>query len=200
MREAREKSNEDELGGSESDERTLVAAAQGGDRAARKAIYQLYHERVYTLVFYSTQDRVVAEDLTQTVFLKVFRALPQFRHESRLATWIYRVALNESLNHNRRGGGRYVPLEAILGSGDEIDAAPPPDSRHERDQRRAIIQQAVMDLSPKLRAVVVLKYVEGLSYDEIAQVLNCSPGTVASRLNRALGSLEGRLRPLRNIL
>ena len=116
MHEARKESGEDDVKGSESDERALVAAAQGGDRAARKAIYQLFHERVYTLVFYSTQDRVLAEDLTQTIFLKVFRALPRFRHESRLATWIYRVALNECLNHNRRGAGRYVPLEAILGS------------------------------------------------------------------------------------
>lgn len=184
----------------ESSERQLVAAAQRSERAAQKAIYQLFNERVYNLVFYSTGDRVFAEDLTQTIFLKVFRALAQFRHESKLETWIYRIALNECLNHNRRAGTRYVPLEAILGSGDEIDAAPLPDSERERSQRQAIIQQAVMDLSPKLRAVVVLKYVEGLSYEEIAQVLDCSAGTVASRLNRALATLEERLRPLRKIL
>ena len=184
----------------EGGEKHLVAAAQGGDRAAQKAIYQLFHERVYTLVFYAANQPAAAEDLTQTIFLKIFRALPQFRHESRLATWIYRIALNECLNHNRRSSAEYVPLEAILGSGDEIDAAPAPDSRHERGQRQAIIQQAVMDLSPKLRAVIVLKYVEGLSYEEIAQVLECSAGTVASRLSRGLASLEERLRPLRKIL
>ena len=101
---------------------------------------------------------------------------------------------------NRRAAAPYVPLEAILGSGDEIDAAPLPDAARERTQRQVIVQQAVMDLPPKLRAAVVLKYGEGMSYEEIAGVLDCSPGTVASRLNRALAKLEERLRPLRKIL
>lgn len=184
----------------EMDESQLVQAAQRGERGAQKALYRRFHERVYNLVFYSTGDRVFAEDLTQTVFLKIFRALPDFRHQSSLATWIYRITLNECLNHNRRGGAQYVPLEAVLGSGEEIDARPAQDFEQERSEREKIIQRAVMDLSPKLRAVVVLKYVEGLSYQEIGEVLDCSQGTVASRLSRALTTLEERLRPLRKIL
>lgn len=181
-------------------ERELIISAQGGDRAAQKSIYKLYRERVHNLVFYSLGDTVFAEDISQAIFLKIFRALPEFRFESSLATWIYRITLNECFNHNRRTGAQYVPLDAILGSGDEIDTTLLPDLEHERSQRQEIIQQAVLELSPKLRTVVVLKYVEGLSYEEIAQVLDCSIGTVASRLSRALSGLESRLRPLRRVL
>jgi RNA polymerase sigma-70 factor, ECF subfamily len=181
-------------------EHELVQDAQRGDRAAQRSIYRLYNERVFNIVFYSIGDAVFAEDLTQTIFLKIFRALNGFRFESTLSTWIYRIAINECLNHTRGGGAQYVPLDAILGSGEEMDVNLTPDVEHERNQRQEIIQQAVMELSPKLRAVVVLKYIEGFSYEEIAEVLACSPGTVASRLNRALTNLESRLRPLRKIL
>ncbi|MEW6125881.1 MAG: sigma-70 family RNA polymerase sigma factor [Acidobacteriota bacterium] len=181
-------------------ERELVTAAQAGDRAAERAIYKRYNERVFNLVAYSIGDTVFAEDLTQTIFLKIFRALAGFRFESALSTWIYRIALNECLNHSRRSNPEYVPLDAILGSGQELDWHLPPDVEHQRNERQEIITQAVMELSPKLRAVVVLKYIEGLSYEAIAEVLECSAGTVASRLSRALSHLESRLRPLRKIL
>lgn len=185
---------------SNSQERELVVLAQLGDRAAQKSIYKLYRERVHNMVFYSLGDAVFAEDVSQAIFLKIFRALPGFRFESSLATWIYRIALNECLNQNRRTGAQHVPLDTILGSGDEIDGNLLPDVEHERSQRQEIIQQAVLELSPKLRTVVVLKYIEGLSYEEIAQILNCSTGTVASRLSRALSGLESRLRPLRRLI
>jgi RNA polymerase sigma-70 factor (ECF subfamily) len=181
-------------------EQELILAAQAGDRAAQKSIYKLYRDRVHNLVFYTLGDRLFAEDVAQAIFLKIFRALPAFRSESSLSTWIYRIALNECLNQNRRSGAQYVPLDAIMGSGDEIDGGYLPDFEHERNQRQKIIQQAVMELSPKLRTVVVLKYLEGLSYEEMAQVLNCSPGTVASRLSRALSRLESRLRPFKRVL
>ncbi len=181
-------------------ERELILDAQRGDRSAQRSIYRLYNERVFNIVYYSIGDAVFAEDLTQTIFLKIFRALSGFRFESTLSTWIYRIAVNECMNHSRGSGAQYVPLDAILGSGEEMDMNLTPDVEHERNQRQEIIQQAVMELSPKLRAVVVLKYIEGFSYEEISAVLDCSPGTVASRLNRALTSLESRLRPLRKIL
>jgi RNA polymerase sigma-70 factor, ECF subfamily len=104
------------------------------------------------------------------------------------------------LNQQQRRGAQYVPFEAILGSDDEFDAARPPDLEHADRERREIIHQAMMELSPKLRAVVALKYLEGLSYEEIAEALECAPGTVASRLSRALQQLEARLRPLKRLL
>ncbi|MBI3651303.1 MAG: RNA polymerase sigma factor [Acidobacteria bacterium] len=181
-------------------EHDLIMAAQDGDRTAQRSIYELYRDRVQNLVYYSLGDALFAEDISQVIFLKIFRALPDFRFESALATWIYRIAINECLNQSRRDNAQYVPLDAILGSVEEIAAADWPDRQQERQQRQQIIQQAVLELSPKLRAVVVLKYLEGLSYEEIAAVLDCSTGTVASRLSRALTRLEARLRPFRTVL
>lgn len=185
---------------SDFEERATIIAAQQGDRDAFKELYDRYRDRVYNVIFYSMGDELKAEDVLQIVFVKIFRGLPKFRFESRLATWIYRIALNECLNQQRAPGAQHIPLEALLGSDEELDAGAAADLQHAQEERRQIIHRAVMDLSPKLRAVVALKYLEGLSYDEIASVLECSPGTVASRLNRALGELELRLRPLRRLL
>jgi RNA polymerase sigma-70 factor (ECF subfamily) len=181
-------------------ERELILAAQHGDRGAFKEIYDRFRDRVYNLAYYSLGEALAAEDALQIVFMKVHQALPGFRFESALATWIYRIALNECLNQNRKRSAQHVPLESILGSGEEIDTGSAPDDKHALSERREIILQAVMELSPKLRNVVVLKYLEGLSYDEVAAVLECSPGTVASRLNRALAAMEARLRPLKRLL
>ena len=182
------------------DERDLVLAAQHGDRAAFKALYDRYRDRVFNFIFYSLGDEIWAEDVLQIVFLKIYKGLPGFRLASELATWIYRIALNECINQQQRRGAPHVPFEAILGSSDEMDSAALPDLLHAESEKREIIRQAVLELSPKLRVVVALKYSEGLSYDEIAKVLDCAPGTVASRLNRALAELETRLRPLRRLL
>ena len=184
----------------DSEERELVDAARREDRDAFKALYERYRDRVYNLAFYSLGEELWAEDVLQIVFLKIYRGLPAFRYEASLSTWIYRIAVNECQNQLQRRGAQHVPLDAILGSDEEFDTGQLPDTEQLERERRQILRDAVMDLSPKLRGVVVLKYVEGLSYDEIARVLDCAPGTVASRLNRALAELETRLHPLRRIL
>jgi RNA polymerase sigma-70 factor, ECF subfamily len=184
----------------EFEERAIIIAVQRGDRDAFKDLYERYRDRVYNIVFYSMGDESRAEDVLQIVFVKIYKGLSNFRFEASLATWIYRIALNECLNQQRRRGAQHVPFEALLGSDEELDSGPAADAQHAEGERREIVHRAVMELSPKLRAVVALKYLEGLSYDEIASVLECSAGTVASRLNRALGELEARLRPLRRLL
>ena len=184
----------------DSEERELVDAARREDRGAFKALYERYRDRVYNLAFYSLGEELWAEDVLQIVFLKIYRGLPAFRYEASLSTWIYRIAINECQNQLQRRGAKHVPLDAILGRDEEFDTAQLPDTEQLERERRQILRDAVMDLPPKLRGVVVLKYIEGLSYDEIARVLECAPGTVASRLNRALAELETRLHPLRRIL
>ena len=185
---------------SSSTERELVVRAQEGDRAAFRVLYEQYRERVHNLVYYSLGPREAVEDVVQTIFIKIYRALPGFRFEAGLSTWIYRITLNECQDRKRRRRAEFVPLEAILGSGDELDTGLLPDERHERNERQEIVRQAIMDLPPRMRTVVVLKYMEGLSYEEIAEILGCAPGTVASRLNRSLAELEARLRPLKTLL
>jgi RNA polymerase sigma-70 factor, ECF subfamily len=183
-----------------SEEHDLIRRVQRGERAAFKSLYDRYRDRIYNLIFYSMGDELSSEDILQIVFIKVYRGLPGFRFEASLSTWIYRITLNECLNQQQRRGAQYVPFEALFGSDEEFDPAAPPDLQHADKERREIIHQAMMELTPKLRAVVALKYLEGLSYEEIAEALECAPGTVASRLNRALEQLEARLRPLKRLL
>jgi RNA polymerase sigma-70 factor, ECF subfamily len=181
-------------------ERSLVLAAQRGDPAAFRELYDNYRGRVYSLAVYSTGDDAPAQDLVQAVFLNVFRGLRKFRFQSTFSTWIYRIAHNECQNYHRRRHVNFVPLEAILGGSDEIDPTPISDALHARQECQSIIQQAVMQLPFQMREAVVLRYVEGLSYEEMSKVIGCAPGTVASRLSRALTELEERVRPFRRFL
>ena len=181
-------------------ERSVVLAAQRGDASAFRELYEAYRERVYSLAIYSTGDDSQAQDLVQAVFLSIFRGLRSFRFQSSFSTWVYRIAHNECQNCHRRRRADVVPLEAILGGSDEIDPNPISDAQHARRECQSIVQQAVMQLPFQMREAVVLRYVEGLSYEEIAKVLGCAPGTVASRLSRALAELEERVRPFRRFL
>jgi RNA polymerase sigma-70 factor (ECF subfamily) len=182
-----------EAAGGERDRR-LAMAVRTGDEAAFRELYEAYRDRIWTFIVYSTGDACQAQDILQTVFLKAFRGLGGFRFRSSLFTWIYRIARNECRNYHRRRGVPPMPLEAILGSRDEIDGG---SGLKDPDMDRAVLRTALLRLSPKLREVVVLRYLEGLSYDEISRVLGRAPGTVASRLNRALSELEVHRRPFR---
>jgi RNA polymerase sigma-70 factor (ECF subfamily) len=179
-------------------ERELILATQRGDTGAFKELYEYYSDRIFTLLSYSLNDSAAAEDALQTVFVKVFEALPFFRLESSFLTWIYRVALNECKNRKRRRK-LFVPISRETEDSHHIDPGPAPDHQHAVQQASRLIHDAVMDLKPKYRAVVVLKYLEELSYEEIAVVLSCSQGTVATRLHRALAILEKKLRQFRPI-
>ena len=180
-------------------ERELVAQAQQGDLGAFKQLYQLHRDATYNLIFHLLGRHTLAEDVLQTVFIKAYQALPQFRFEAKFISWLYRIAINECHNEQRRLAD-YVPLEVVLGTGEELDTNPAPDQIHEQGQKQEIIQAALLELPPIFREVVVLKYMEALSYEEIATLLQCSTGTVASRLNRALTQLEKSLMPLKKFL
>lgn len=174
-----------------------MQAARRGDAQAFRELYQTYRDPVWTLVVSLVGDPSQAQDVMQNVFFKAFQGLGGFRFHSGLFTWIYRIAHNECLNHLRSRQVPCVPLEAIVGSGAEIDRARISDLE---EARRVALRDAVMQLPFKMREVVVLKYVEDLSYMEMGRILGCPPGTVASRLNRALAELEKLLRPFKEIL
>ncbi len=181
-------------------ERRTVLAIQGGELEWFATLYDAYYHRVYNQVLYSIGDELQAQDLLQSIFLKVFRGLRYFRFESSLSTWIYRIARNECQDFSRRKRPPLVPLELIRGRNEEMDSRALSEDQHAAQERFGIIHRAVMQLPVKLREVVVLRYLEDLSYEEIANVLACSSGTVASRLSRALEALAKRLCPLRESL
>jgi RNA polymerase sigma-70 factor (ECF subfamily) len=153
----------------------LIEACQNGNRAAFRQLFEAYRGRVYSTARHILGSDAAAKDVTQQVFLAVWRHLDRFRSEEEFAPWVYRVAVNTCLNERRRLC-RFVDAQPC-----EPAAVP--------GQEQAVlarqIQSALALLSPKLRVPLVLRHIEGLSYDEIAEVLGCTMGTVASRLSRA---------------
>jgi RNA polymerase sigma factor (sigma-70 family) len=172
-------------------EKALILAARGGNEGAFREIYRAYRGPVLSLIVSLTGDPLQAQDILQTVFFKAYRGLPGFRFRSTLLTWILRIARNECRNHLKRRRAPALPLEDIVGSRFEAAAAKPPDNGRNGIEA---VKSAVLSLPFKMREVVVLKYQQDLSYDEMSRVLRCPPGTVASRLNRALAELGSRLR------
>lgn len=177
----------------------LVRACQVRNAEAQRELYECYKRQVHSLAIYMVGDPGMAEDLTQEIFLKVFRDLHSFRFESSFSSWLYRLATNTCLNalRNRRSR-REVDIDAVaetpvLDSGDSLDQ-----QRMDQQVRQAV-EKAILSLKPALRAVVVLRYIENLSYSEIAEILSCSVGTVASRLSRAHRLLAVRLRSLQGM-
>jgi RNA polymerase sigma-70 factor, ECF subfamily len=180
-------------------EQDLLAECRNGNREAFETLYNQNQKRVYSVAlnFFGGNDEL-AKDITQQVFLKIFYKIGDFRAESEFTTWLYRVTVNACLDE-RRKTRRFVFLEDFL----EVFGAKRGGAQDEKVYRREIkgeIQQAVSKLKPKFRLPILLKYVEGLSYEEIASALDCSTGTVASRLNRGhkmlaqkLGHLKGEI-------
>lgn len=158
-------------------EQTLLAACRNGDPLAQEQIYESHREKIYRLMI-----RMVgleqAEDLTQQVFLKVFQKIEQFQGNAALSTWIFRIAANESLQYLRRKSRRpEFPLNV-----EPLDHRPVVGKQLED---REVLAHALANLEPDLRVVFLLREVDGLSYFELAKVLDIAEGTVASRLNRA---------------
>ena len=173
----------------------LIRACQAGDREAFRALYDRFKRKVYSLALYMTGDAELAKDLTQEIFVKVFRDIRMFRFESKFSSWLYRLSTNTCLNALRtRRSLREVGIDEVIGTSAEISANDSPEDREMKSSIRQAVGRAILTLTPPLRAVVVLRYIEGLSYGDIAEALSCSEGTVASRLSRAHRLLERQLR------
>ncbi len=172
----------------------LVRACQDQDPEAQRELYECYKAKVYSLAFYLSGDAELARDLTQEIFLKAFRDLRAFRFDSGFGSWLYRLATNTCLNALRsRRTRREVDIEEIVGTSAEIDADSSLEQRQvDRSIQRAV-RKAILSLKPPLRAVVVLRYIENLSYAEIAEAMSLSAGTVAARLSRVHRLLERKL-------
>lgn len=166
----------------------VVAAAQHGDRDALGQIYEQCGAIVYRVA-----RRLVggaeAEDLLQQSFLKAFTSIRQFVGQSSFETWLYRVTVNECLQHLRRNRRRRLDSLEF----DPVDGAPHPEQTWEDGE---LLQQALARLDPELRSLFLLREVEQLSYRDIARVLDITEGTVASRLNRARRLLKEYLKEL----
>ena len=164
----------------------LIAAVLDGSEAAFGELVDRYKDRVFRLLSRYCRDSVECEDLAQDVFLKVFRKLHTFKHDSQFFTWLYRITVNAATDHLSRAGTRKLRLvedTAVFERGDQEDASP---TAALEAQELAQITRAIVDQLPeKFRTILVLREFEGLSYTEIADVLEIQLGTVESRLFRA---------------
>ncbi len=171
-------------------ERELVEACKRGERDAFRSLFETYKNKVYSVALRFAGEEAAAMDIAQDTFVKLFSCIRDFRGESGFETWVYRMVVNSCLDQKRRTR-RMVPLAdelmaTLRASGDVL-------ARMLREEIGNRVRAAVEKLPPDLRIVIVLRYTEGLSYEQVAEVLGCSPGTVASRLNRAHKALERRL-------
>ena len=186
-------------------ERRVIEACQQGDREAFRELFEAHKDRVWTVALHFTGDEAAARDIAQQVFLKLFTTIGQFRHDSSFSTWLYRLVVNTCLDERRRRsrfisfdffGRGYDEEEAIAMEG-KFTRQSVQEERYSQLELSATVKAAVKELKPKLRIAILLKYFEGLSYEEMARVLGCSPGTVASRLNRGHKELARKLAHLK---
>lgn len=172
-------------------------ACRRGDREAFRALYEAYKDRVYSIALHFFRgDPDAAAEVTQQVFLKMLRDIGRFRGDSAFSTWLYRLTVNACVDGTRRRRAAAAPEDpAVLDSFPSLGRGLE-DVLAGREHQSAI-RAAVASLPAKLRAAILLRYFDDLSYADMATVLNCSIGTVASRLSRGHRLLARRLAPLR---
>ena len=177
-----DKSSQDEL---------LVECQQGSEDAFRE-LFKQYHERVLHIACRMCGNIQEAEDVTQEVFLNVFKELNKFREAASLFTWLYRITINLCLDKRRKRQRREkYQVNTDLNSENTLSEKANSDEGMQtwdhqiwQDEIQNLLQTALSQIKPKLRTVIVLKDIEGLTYGEVAQVVECSEGTISSRLNR----------------
>ncbi len=183
-------------------EQAWVRACQGGDRAAFDRLVLKYQDTVYGLCYRFLGEEQEALDSSQEAFLKAYRGMPRFRAESRFSTWLFRIAVNQCLNRVKSAEYRRRRKTSSLPGPEEGenpalklgDIGASPLLQLERRERSRLIQEAIRRLPGDQRSVVLLRDVEGLSYEEIAGVTGCELGTVKSRLARGRAELREKLR------
>jgi len=175
----------------------VIEACQQGDRDAFQSLFEAYKDKVFSIAVYSSGgDREAAEDVTQQIFLKLFTAIRQFRGDSEFTTWLYRLVVNACLDERRRRR-RLLPWDNTVAMSN-VSEKKPQERQYARLEVAEAVRVAIEQLKPKFRLPILLKYIEGLSYEEIAEVMGCSKGTVASRLNRGHSQLAKRLSHFNN--
>ncbi|KAF0248896.1 MAG: ECF subfamily RNA polymerase sigma-24 factor, partial [bacterium] len=156
-----------------------------------------YKDRVHSLALHYSNDENMVSDITQTVFLKLFVNIKEFRFESDFNTWLYRIIVNECIQQQRKQN-RFLPF--ILEKMSKLIYKDLHETKLMRKEATNEVQAVIAGLDVKLRIPVMLKYIEGLSYEEIAEIVGCSKGTISSRLNRAHRVLAHKLAHLEIIL
>ncbi len=186
----------------ENTDKELVKRVQKGDLAAFDMLFSRYQTKIVNLISRYVRDNEEVQDVAQEAFIKAYRALPRFRGDSAFYTWLYRIAINTAKNHLVARSRRPPSVDVDVDDADFRDDADmlreseDPESALARDQLRETIDTALQDLPDDLRSALTLREFDGLSYEQIAQVLDCPVGTVRSRIFRAREFVDQRIEPL----
>lgn len=174
----------------------LITLFQTGERDVFRLLVERYQERVRNIIYSIFHEQEIVDDLAQEVFLKAYQALPRFRFESSFYTWLYRITVNKSRDELRkRKVRRYLMLQP-LDEAAEKDLAGHHESQGRKDDAQELVTEALKKVPEKFRVPIVLKDIEGMSYEEIAEIMQCEIGTVKSRLSRGRAMLRSALKPL----
>ncbi len=185
-------------------DKQLVARVQKGDKRAFDLLVLKYQYKVHAIVSRYIKDFDEVNDVVQEAFIKAYRALAKFRGESAFYTWLYRIAVNTAKNYLVARNRRPPASDVDAGDADYYEGSDrlrdidTPENLLYRDELEAIVDQSIRDLPEDLRTAVTLREFEGLSYEEIAEVMDCPVGTVRSRIFRAREAIDERVRSLGN--
>ncbi|CAN5194535.1 RNA polymerase sigma factor RpoE [soil metagenome] len=188
--------------GNRANDQLLVDRVQQGDKAAFDLLVLKYQHKIIKLIMRYVRDPAEAMDVAQEAFLKAYRAIPTFRGDSAFYTWLYRIAINTAKNH--LVAARRRPLEYDLDIQDpeqydmqaRLKHTDTPEGLVLTEEIKATVNRAIDLLPEDLRTAIILRELEGMSYEEIAQTMECPVGTVRSRIFRAREAIDKRLRPL----
>jgi RNA polymerase sigma-70 factor (ECF subfamily) len=181
----------------------LVERAQRGDKQAFELLVSKYQRKLARLLSRFIRDATEVEDVTQEAFIKAYRALPTFRGDSAFYTWLYRIGINTAKNY-LVAMGRRAPTTTEIDSeeaegfedGDQLRDLNTPENEMMSRQVAETVNQTLDTLPEELRSAITLREIEGLSYEDIANIMNCPIGTVRSRIFRAREAIAAKLRPL----
>ncbi len=180
----------------------LVVRVQKGDKTAFDLLARKYQHKIAKLISRYVRDRREVEDVTQEALIKAYRAIGGFRGESAFYTWLYRIAVNTAKNYlesqGRRPPGSDVEIEGaeLIESGEGLRDQATPERQMLTNEIATTVHRVLEHLPPDLRTAITLREIEGMSYEEIAEVMDCPIGTVRSRIFRAREAIDLELRPL----
>lgn len=187
--------------GAETDQQ-LVKRVQAGDKVAFDVLVRKYQHKLVKMITRYVNDPSEAQDVAQETFIKAYRALPKFRGDSSFYTWIYRIGANTAKNYlvaqGRRPPGSDIDARDAeqYGFDSSLRETDTPEGIAQRDEIERTVFEAIGNLPDDLRTAITLRELDGLSYEEIAQAMECPVGTVRSRIFRAREAIDNRIRPL----
>ena len=183
-------------------DKELVRRVQQGDRRAFDLLFSRYQHKILNLVGRYLRDPQEVEDVTQEAFIKAYRAIPKFRGDSAFYTWLYRIAINTAKNYLVAQGRRPPTDDVEAETAEQMDVGVrlketgTPENHVLTEEISMTVQKAIDDLPEDLRTAIILRELEGMSYEEIANAMSCPVGTVRSRIFRAREAIDKKLSPL----